>query len=198
MLLSLASPFNVSWIGYVLTNVWILYYAWAHIQFSDCLCWFIIYCAIPFSFWFLSREDSPITEVEPYIPFNINPAGMQPILTTTYLLAFPSILARLLYEIYPCYVMMARFIFFMRLISTFLVVLKMQFLILKNNDAISNIRLCTQPPKFNILGACKGDTEPWKFYWSRALGLLLNICGFCILVQYIWHCKFLYLMSLGF
>lgn len=54
----------------------------------------------PFSFWFLSREDSPMTEVEPYIPFNINPAGMQPILTTTYLLAFPSILARLLYEIY--------------------------------------------------------------------------------------------------
>uniref|UniRef100_A0A0A0KJF3 Uncharacterized protein n=1 Tax=Cucumis sativus TaxID=3659 RepID=A0A0A0KJF3_CUCSA len=43
-----------------------------------------------------AREDSPITEVEPYIPFNINPAGMQPILTTTYLLAFPSILASLL------------------------------------------------------------------------------------------------------
>lgn len=43
-----------------------------------------------------SRQDSPITEVEPYIPFNINPSGMQPILTTTYLLAFPSILASLL------------------------------------------------------------------------------------------------------
>ncbi|XP_023553756.1 preprotein translocase subunit SCY2, chloroplastic [Cucurbita pepo subsp. pepo] len=43
-----------------------------------------------------AREDSPITEVEPYIPFNINPAGMQPILTTTYLLAFPSILASVL------------------------------------------------------------------------------------------------------
>ncbi|CAF1702672.1 unnamed protein product [Brassica napus] len=42
---------------------------------------------------FKSREGSPITEVEPYIPFNINPAGMQPVLTTTYLLAFPSILA---------------------------------------------------------------------------------------------------------
>ncbi|KAJ4886252.1 hypothetical protein Rs2_26000 [Raphanus sativus] len=40
-----------------------------------------------------SREGSPITEVEPYIPFNINPAGMQPVLTITYLLAFPSILA---------------------------------------------------------------------------------------------------------
>nr|AAD24832.1 putative preprotein translocase SECY protein [Arabidopsis thaliana] len=43
-----------------------------------------------------SREGSPITEVEPYIPFNINPAGMQPVLTTTYLLAFPSILASIL------------------------------------------------------------------------------------------------------
>nr|VDD53778.1 unnamed protein product [Brassica oleracea] len=32
-------------------------------------------------------------KVEPYIPFNINPAGMQHVLTTTYLLAFPSILA---------------------------------------------------------------------------------------------------------
>nr|VDD40946.1 unnamed protein product [Brassica oleracea] len=42
---------------------------------------------------FKSREGSPITEVKPYIPFNINPAGMQPVLTTTYLLAFPSILA---------------------------------------------------------------------------------------------------------
>lgn len=42
----------------------------------------------------LYREDSPLTEVEPYIPFNINPAGMQPVLTTSYLLAFPSIVAR--------------------------------------------------------------------------------------------------------
>ncbi|KAL8143630.1 hypothetical protein V2J09_016662 [Rumex salicifolius] len=43
-----------------------------------------------------TREESPITEVEPYIPFNINPSGMQPLLTTSYLLAFPSILASLL------------------------------------------------------------------------------------------------------
>lgn len=42
-----------------------------------------------------ARDESPITEVEPYIPFNINPAGMQPVLTTTYLLAFPGILASL-------------------------------------------------------------------------------------------------------
>ncbi|CAK7346608.1 unnamed protein product [Dovyalis caffra] len=40
-----------------------------------------------------ARDDSPITEVEPYIPFNINPSGMQPLLTATYLLAIPSILA---------------------------------------------------------------------------------------------------------
>uniref|UniRef100_A0A7N0SYA5 Uncharacterized protein n=1 Tax=Kalanchoe fedtschenkoi TaxID=63787 RepID=A0A7N0SYA5_KALFE len=43
-----------------------------------------------------ARDNSPITEVEPYIPFNINPAGMQPVLTATYILAFPSILASLL------------------------------------------------------------------------------------------------------
>ncbi|KAK7336743.1 hypothetical protein VNO77_17289 [Canavalia gladiata] len=43
-----------------------------------------------------AREQSPVTEVDPYIPFNINPAGMQPVLTTSYLLAFPSILASLL------------------------------------------------------------------------------------------------------
>ncbi|KAI5315989.1 hypothetical protein L3X38_045165 [Prunus dulcis] len=39
-----------------------------------------------------ARDDSPMTEVEPYIPFTINPSGMQPVLTTTYLLSFPSIL----------------------------------------------------------------------------------------------------------
>ncbi|XP_010038099.2 preprotein translocase subunit SCY2, chloroplastic [Eucalyptus grandis] len=43
-----------------------------------------------------ARGDSRITEVEPYIPFNINPSGMQPVLTTSYLLAFPSILASIL------------------------------------------------------------------------------------------------------
>ncbi|CAN6360222.1 unnamed protein product [Urochloa humidicola] len=39
------------------------------------------------------KESTPVTEVEPYIPFNINPTGMQPLLTTSYLLAFPSIMA---------------------------------------------------------------------------------------------------------
>ncbi|KAJ8547520.1 hypothetical protein K7X08_011106 [Anisodus acutangulus] len=43
-----------------------------------------------------ARENSPVPEVEPYIPFNINPAGMQPILVTSYLLALPGILASLL------------------------------------------------------------------------------------------------------
>ncbi|CAN6452877.1 unnamed protein product [Victoria cruziana] len=43
-----------------------------------------------------SRDDSSIAEVEPYIPLNINPAGMQPVLTTSYLLAVPSILAAVL------------------------------------------------------------------------------------------------------
>lgn len=43
-----------------------------------------------------ARSGSPITEVEPYIPFNINPSGMQPVLTTSYLLTFPAILASLL------------------------------------------------------------------------------------------------------
>lgn len=43
---------------------------------------------------FFDREDSPITEVEPYLPFNINPSGMQPVLTTSYFLAFPGFVAR--------------------------------------------------------------------------------------------------------
>ncbi|XP_015088171.1 preprotein translocase subunit SCY2, chloroplastic isoform X1 [Solanum pennellii] len=43
-----------------------------------------------------AREDSLVPAVEPYIPFNINPAGMQPILVTSYLLALPGILASLL------------------------------------------------------------------------------------------------------
>lgn len=40
------------------------------------------------------NNSTAVTEVEPYIPFNINPDGMQPVFTTTYLLAFPSIMAR--------------------------------------------------------------------------------------------------------
>ncbi|CAH9077430.1 unnamed protein product [Cuscuta epithymum] len=44
----------------------------------------------------VARENPTDTEIEPYIPFNINPAGMQPILATAYLFAFPSIIARIL------------------------------------------------------------------------------------------------------
>ncbi|KAJ0742608.1 putative SecY/SEC61-alpha family, SecY domain superfamily protein [Helianthus annuus] len=40
-----------------------------------------------------TRKDAPVTEVEQYIPFNINPSGMQPVLTTSYLLGFPAIVA---------------------------------------------------------------------------------------------------------
>nr|GMD29311.1 preprotein translocase subunit SCY2, chloroplastic isoform X1 [Ipomoea batatas] len=43
----------------------------------------------------MCRDNSPDTEVEHYIPFNINPAGMQPILATSYLFAFPTIVARI-------------------------------------------------------------------------------------------------------
>ncbi|KAF3336913.1 preprotein translocase subunit SCY2 [Carex littledalei] len=42
------------------------------------------------------NKSTAVTEVEPYIPFNINPDGMQPVFTTTYLLAFPSIMASVL------------------------------------------------------------------------------------------------------
>ncbi|XP_078178713.1 secY protein transport family protein isoform X2 [Carex rostrata] len=42
------------------------------------------------------NNSTAVTEVEPYIPFNINPDGMQPVFTTTYLLAFPSIIASML------------------------------------------------------------------------------------------------------
>ncbi|KAG0558951.1 hypothetical protein KC19_10G067000 [Ceratodon purpureus] len=39
------------------------------------------------------KADLGLQEVEPYIPFNINPTGMQPVLTTTYLMAVPSLVA---------------------------------------------------------------------------------------------------------
>ncbi|BBN00232.1 preprotein translocase subunit SecY [Marchantia polymorpha subsp. ruderalis] len=40
-------------------------------------------------------STSTLPEVEPYIPFNINPTGMQPVLTTTYLMAVPAVIAGL-------------------------------------------------------------------------------------------------------
>jgi preprotein translocase subunit SecY len=41
-----------------------------------------------------SKADVGLQEVEPYIPFNINPTGMQPVLTTTYLMAVPALVAK--------------------------------------------------------------------------------------------------------
>jgi preprotein translocase subunit SecY len=40
-----------------------------------------------------ARVGASLPDVEPYVPFNINPTGMQPVLTTTYLMALPSLVA---------------------------------------------------------------------------------------------------------
>ncbi|CAK9227034.1 unnamed protein product [Sphagnum troendelagicum] len=40
-----------------------------------------------------TRVGASLPDVEPYVPFNINPTGMQPVLTTTYLMALPSLVA---------------------------------------------------------------------------------------------------------
>ena len=39
-----------------------------------------------------------------------------------------------------------------------------------------------QSPWITFLGACEGDIEPWNFSWCKALGLLYNICVFCLLI----------------
>ena len=75
-------PVNNSMLSYVLCFV--LYLCSDRIK----------YLTHPFHPLFCRNESTPVTEVEPYIPFNINPTGMQPLLTTSYLLAFPSIMAR--------------------------------------------------------------------------------------------------------
>jgi preprotein translocase subunit SecY len=41
-----------------------------------------------------ARVGASLPDVEPYVPFNINPTGMQPVLTTTYLMALPSLVAK--------------------------------------------------------------------------------------------------------
>ena len=43
---------------------------------------------------FSSSMAQSVTEVEPYIPFNINPTGMQPLLATTILMSLPAFVAR--------------------------------------------------------------------------------------------------------
>jgi preprotein translocase subunit SecY len=41
-----------------------------------------------------TRVGASLPDVEPYVPFNINPTGMQPVLTTTYLMALTSLVAK--------------------------------------------------------------------------------------------------------
>ncbi|XP_077218171.1 secY protein transport family protein isoform X2 [Tasmannia lanceolata] len=95
-MLSQLSGKSVSWWPYTVgvLGVFTVVTMWAVLVTEGCRKIKLQYYA--FKLASAAREDSPITEVEPYIPFNINPAGMQPVLTTTYLLAFPSILASVL------------------------------------------------------------------------------------------------------
>ncbi|KAL3626096.1 Preprotein translocase subunit scy2, chloroplastic [Castilleja foliolosa] len=87
---------TLSWWPYVLAvlGVFTIVTMWAVVVTEGCRKIKLQYYG--FKLASAAREDSPITEVEPYIPFNINPAGMQPVLTTSYLLAFPGIVAGLL------------------------------------------------------------------------------------------------------
>ncbi|KAI4301266.1 hypothetical protein L6164_034560 [Bauhinia variegata] len=86
----------VSWWPYVLSvlGLFTIVTMWAVVVTEGCRKVKLQYYG--FKLASAARDQSPITEVEPYIPFNINPSGMQPVLTTTYLLAVPSILASLL------------------------------------------------------------------------------------------------------
>ncbi|KAF3436308.1 hypothetical protein FNV43_RR23400 [Rhamnella rubrinervis] len=95
-MLSRLSGGFISWFPYVLAvlGVFTIVTMWAVVVTEGCRKIKLQYYG--FKLASAARDDSPITEVEPYIPFNINPAGMQPVLTTTYLLAFPSILASIL------------------------------------------------------------------------------------------------------
>ncbi|XVF57441.1 hypothetical protein PTKIN_Ptkin06aG0205600 [Pterospermum kingtungense] len=95
-MLTQLSGSSVSWWPYMLAvlGVFTVVTMWAVVVTEGCRKIKLQYYG--FKLASAAREDSPITEVEPYIPFNINPSGMQPVLTTTYLLAFPSILASIL------------------------------------------------------------------------------------------------------
>ncbi|XP_028762211.1 preprotein translocase subunit SCY2, chloroplastic [Neltuma alba] len=95
-MLTQLSVSTVSWWPYVLAvlGLFTIVTMWAVVVTEGCRKVKLQYYG--FKLASAAREQSPITEVEPYIPFNINPSGMQPVLTTSYLLAFPSILASLL------------------------------------------------------------------------------------------------------
>ncbi|KAF5731527.1 preprotein translocase subunit SCY2 chloroplastic-like [Tripterygium wilfordii] len=95
-MLSQLSGSSVSWWPYILAvlGIFTIVTMWAVVITEGCRKIKLQYYG--FKLASSSRDDSPVTEVEPYIPFNINPSGMQPLLTTAYLLAFPSILASIL------------------------------------------------------------------------------------------------------
>ncbi|KAL7126597.1 hypothetical protein ABFS83_14G198900 [Erythranthe nasuta] len=95
-MLTQLSGSSVNWGPYVLAvlGVFTVVTMWAVVVTEGCRKIKLQYYG--FKLASATREDSPLTEVEPYIPFNINPAGMQPVLTTSYLLAFPGIVASLL------------------------------------------------------------------------------------------------------
>ncbi|KAK4848086.1 hypothetical protein QYF36_009147 [Acer negundo] len=93
-MLSQLSGSAVSWWPFAVLGVFTIVAMWAVVVTEGCRKIKLQYYG--FKLASAAREDSQITEVEPYIPFNINPSGMQPVLTTTYLLAFPSILASIL------------------------------------------------------------------------------------------------------
>ncbi|KAL0370527.1 UNVERIFIED_CONTAM: Preprotein translocase subunit SCY2, chloroplastic, partial [Sesamum angustifolium] len=95
-MLTQLSGSSVSWWPYVLAvlGVFTIVTMWAVVVTEGCRKIKLQYYG--FKLASATREDSPLTEVEPYIPFNINPSGMQPVLTTSYLLAFPGIVASLL------------------------------------------------------------------------------------------------------
>ncbi|XP_042515755.1 preprotein translocase subunit SCY2, chloroplastic [Macadamia integrifolia] len=95
-MLSQLSGSALSWWPYILAvlGVFTVVTMWAVVVTEGCRKIKLQYYG--FKLASAARDDSLITEVEPYIPFNINPSGMQPVLTTTYLLAFPSILASIL------------------------------------------------------------------------------------------------------
>ncbi|PIA30790.1 hypothetical protein AQUCO_05400118v1 [Aquilegia coerulea] len=95
-MLSQLSRSAVSWWPYILAvlGVFAVVTIWAVVVTEGCRKIKLQYYG--FKLASAARDDSPVTEVEPYIPFNINPSGMQPVLATSYLLAFPGILASIL------------------------------------------------------------------------------------------------------
>ncbi|XP_024981980.1 preprotein translocase subunit SCY2, chloroplastic isoform X1 [Cynara cardunculus var. scolymus] len=92
-MLSQLSGSAVGWGPYIfaVSGVFIVVTMWAVIVTQGCRKIKLQYYG--FKLASSTREGSPVTEVEQYIPFNINPSGMQPVLTTSYLLGFPAIVA---------------------------------------------------------------------------------------------------------